>query len=593
MSELKKRTFDCINVDIDKDSNVCQESVTFIIPYLQRAYKWKEKQAKQMLEDFSEFLKQEKTYYCMQPLAVVKIGDNKYELLDGQQRLTTLLILWRILFEDDKEKNTSYPYKFEYERDSSGSDTYSFITKFDDIKKGKYRNIDEYYMSKVYGVINQYFDPPEEKKKNVFKKLLKGEGKHILFLWYEVNEEEKHTTFAHLNSGKIELTCSELIKAVLLSDGNKESLDNNGLPDKSLVAAQYAEMEEAFNDDRLWYMLQTDEPLYNGSRMDLLFNMVLNISRKTYEADPKAAFYEVYTEKRVDLSKFWKDCRTCFVRIMDLYKNPYSYHYMGYLTYTEGNNKIDDWVKAYKESGLKGCIEQLKSKVRESISGLGDFEKITYSDTSKATLRKIFILHNIQTILIHYEAIKKANLGLRFSYEQFPFELLYSQRWDIEHIASQTENPLTKQMDFKDWIASVKADYPEIFAQRPELNNEIDLFEKDYKIEKFKQIYNEIVGSAEKNSPQNKDGLGNLVLLDSHTNRSYHNSLYKRKRKIILAASNIDNQNNEYQVTYIPRCTLNVFLKTYNTGMDVNLVEWTQDDYNKYLGDIKEKLEQI
>lgn len=598
MSELKKRTFDCINADIDKDSNVCQESVTFIIPYLQRAYKWKEKQAKQMLEDFSEFLKQEKTYYCMQPLAVVKIGDNKYELLDGQQRLTTLLILWRILFEDDKEKNTSYPYKFEYERDSSESNTllnrYSFITESDEIKKGEHRNIDEYYyMSKVYGAIKQYFIDNSDNQKEDFKKLLKGEGKHILFLWYEVNEEEKHTTFAHLNSGKIELTCSELIKAVLLSDCNKESLDNNGLPDKSLVAAQYAEMEEAFNDDRLWYMLQTDEPLYNGSRMDLLFNMVLNISRKTYEADPKAAFYEVYTEKKVDLSKFWKDCRAYFVRIMDLYKNPYTYHYMGYLTYTEGNNKIDDWVEAYKESGLKGCIEQLKSKVRESISGLGDFEKITYSDTSKATLRKIFILHNIQTILIHYEAIKKANLGLRFSYEQFPFELLYSQRWDIEHIASQTENPLTKQMDFKDWIASVKADYPEIFAQRPELNNEIDLFEKDYKIEKFKQIYNEIVGSAEKNSPQNKDGLGNLVLLDSHTNRSYHNSLYKRKRKIILAASNIDNQNNEYQVTYIPRCTLNVFLKTYNTGMDVNLVEWTQDDYNKYLGDIKEKLEQI
>lgn len=603
MGVLKKRTFDCINVDIDKDSNVCQESVTFIIPYLQRAYKWKEKQAKQMLEDFSEFLKQEKTYYCMQPLAVVKIGDNKYELLDGQQRLTTLLILWRILFESDEK--TSYPYKFEYERDSSESNTlinrYSFITESDEIKKGEYGNIDEYYMSKVYGAIKLYFDNPNNKKtdeqkadnyKETLKKLLKGEGKHILFLWYEVNEEEKHTTFAHLNSGKIELTCSELIKAILLSDGNKESLDNNRLPDKSLVAAQYAEMEEAFNDDRLWYMLQTDEPLYNGSRMDLLFNMVLNINRKAYEADPKAAFYKVYA-RRADLSRFWKDCRAYFVRIMDLYKNPYTYHYIGYLTYTEGNNKIDDWVKVYKESGLKGCIEQLKSKVRESISGLGDLEKITYSDTSKATLRKIFILHNIQTILIHYETIKKANLGLRFSYEQFPFELLYSQRWDIEHIASQTENPLTKIQDCKDWIASVRADYSEIFVQRPDLNNEIDLFEKDSKIEMFKQIYNEIVSSAEKNSPQNKDGLGNLVLLDSHTNRSYHNSLYKRKRKIILAASNIDNQNNEYQVTYIPRCTLNVFLKTYNTGMDVNLVEWTQDDYNKYLGDIKEKLEQI
>ena len=596
MSELKKRTFDCINADIDKDSNVCQESVTFIIPYLQRAYKWKEKQAKQMLEDFSEFLKQEKTYYCMQPLAVVKTEDNKYELLDGQQRLTTLLILWRILFEDNKE-NTFYPYIFEYERDSSESNTllnrYSFITESDEIKKGEHRNIDEYYMSKVYGAIKQYFIDNSDNQKEDFKKLLKGEGKHILFLWYEVNEEEKHTTFANLNSGKIELTCSELIKAILLSDDNKESSDNNGLPDKSLVAAQYAEMEEAFNDDRLWYMLQTDEPLYNGSRMDLLFNMVLNISQKTYEADPKSAFYEVYTEKKVDLSKFWKDCRAYFVRIMDLYKNPYTYHYIGYLTYIKDNNKIDDWVKAYKELGLKGCIEQMKSKVRGSISGLDDLEKITYSNTSKTTLRKIFILHNIQTILIHYEAIKTANLGLRFSYEQFPFELLYSQKWDIEHIASLTDNPLTKQKDREDWIASAKADYPEIFAQRPELNNEIDLFEKDSKTEKFTHIYNEIVGSAESNSPQNKDGLGNLVLLDSHTNRSYHNSLYKRKRKIILAASNIDNQNNEYQVTYIPRCTLNVFLKTYNTGLEVKLGEWTQDDYDKYLGDLKEKLEQI
>ena len=596
MSELKKRTFDCINADIDKDSNVCQESVTFIIPYLQRAYKWKEKQAKQMLEDFSEFLKQEKTYYCMQPLAVVKTEDNKYELLDGQQRLTTLLILWRILFEDNKE-NTFYPYIFEYERDSSESNTllnrYSFITESDEIKKGEHRNIDEYYMSKVYGAIKQYFIDNSDNQKEDFKKLLKGEGKHILFLWYEVNEEEKHTTFANLNSGKIELTCSELIKAILLSDDNKESSDNNGLPDKSLVAAQYAEMEEAFNDDRLWYMLQTDEPLYNGSRMDLLFNMVLNISQKTYEADPKSAFYEVYTEKKVDLSKFWKDCRAYFVRIMDLYKNPYTYHYIGYLTYIEDNNKIDDWVKAYKELGLKGCIEQMKSKVRGSISGLDDLEKITYSNTSKTTLRKIFILHNIQTILIHYEAIKTANLGLRFSYEQFPFELLYSQKWDIEHIASLTDNPLTKQKDREDWIASAKADYPEIFAQRPELNNEIDLFAKDSKTEKFTHIYNEIVGSAESNSPQNKDGLGNLVLLDRHTNRSYHNSLYKRKRKIILAASNIDNQNKEYQVTYIPRCTLNVFLKTYNTGLEVKLGEWTQDDYDKYLGDLKEKLEQI
>lgn len=264
MGVLKKRTFDCINVDIDKDSNVCQESVTFIIPYLQRAYKWKEKQAKQMLEDFSEFLKQEKTYYCMQPLAVVKIGDNKYELLDGQQRLTTLLILWRILFESDEK--TSYPYKFEYERDSSESNTlinrYSFITESDEIKKGEYGNIDEYYMSKVYGAIKLYFDNPNNKKtdeqkadnyKETFKKLLKGEGKHILFLWYEVNEEEKHTTFAHLNSGKIS---PNVIKDIHMKtiDGYDVKIFTDNIEDTAIEQIRQLLSIDVFSDCKIRIM---------------------------------------------------------------------------------------------------------------------------------------------------------------------------------------------------------------------------------------------------------------------------------------------------------------------------------------------------
>ena len=145
-NKLNKKTFD----------EICTGQYEFVIPYLQRTYKWRTRQAEAMLDDFREFLQTGKRNYCLQPLAVVQQGDTRYELLDGQQRLTTLLILWRILFGGTKE---SSPYTLRYERDELrfdylwGSDIQTTECK---------RNMDEHYMSVVCRAIERWLNTHTE-----------------------------------------------------------------------------------------------------------------------------------------------------------------------------------------------------------------------------------------------------------------------------------------------------------------------------------------------------------------------------------------------------------------------------------------------
>lgn len=65
----------------------------FYVPRYQRGYRWTESQVKTLLNDLWENCNQVKHEYCLQPVVVRKRGDNNYELIDGQQRFTTTLIL--------------------------------------------------------------------------------------------------------------------------------------------------------------------------------------------------------------------------------------------------------------------------------------------------------------------------------------------------------------------------------------------------------------------------------------------------------------------------------------------------------------------
>ena len=66
----------------------------FFVPAYQRGYRWKE-EVTMLLKDIEEI--EEGKNYCLQPIVVKRIGENKFELIDGQQRLTTIFLIFRYI----------------------------------------------------------------------------------------------------------------------------------------------------------------------------------------------------------------------------------------------------------------------------------------------------------------------------------------------------------------------------------------------------------------------------------------------------------------------------------------------------------------
>ena len=83
----------------------------FVIPSYQRGYRWGRWEVKRLLDDIRQ---NGNAKYCLQPIVVKVLDKETYELIDGQQRLTTLYILLTFLKREYKPKIT-IPFEIEYE----------------------------------------------------------------------------------------------------------------------------------------------------------------------------------------------------------------------------------------------------------------------------------------------------------------------------------------------------------------------------------------------------------------------------------------------------------------------------------------------
>lgn len=74
----------------------------FIIPVYQRAYSWEKTEWKNFIEDLEEQAKGENRYYYGNLLLETISKDREYEIIDGQQRITTITIFMRALVDSLK-----------------------------------------------------------------------------------------------------------------------------------------------------------------------------------------------------------------------------------------------------------------------------------------------------------------------------------------------------------------------------------------------------------------------------------------------------------------------------------------------------------
>lgn len=597
---------------------------TYIIPFQQRGYKWTSSNVEELLCDLREFIEEtnsKKRIYCLQPLAVVPVGVNRYVVLDGQQRLTTLYLLYKYLYGQP-------PYVFDYERDVVHENVMtrtSFMENIETISDDQASSkIDFYYIHNAYKHIGEVFmnwatqssidseantvNEELDRYVKMFKTLLEGakEEKSLQVIWYEVvgDNKKQHEVFSNLNSGKIHLTNTELIKALLL---NRVS----GLPDQEReeAAAIFEQIEQQMQNDHFWYMFNADE-VHNGqTRMDFLFNLVANCKKSDYDIEARWSFRNYFSKsEKGTLSEKWKQVRHTFLRLRDMYDDIYCYHYIGFLTYNSNDNTLNstsDLLRLSREATHSEFVDELRQKIKSILRIRHDkIEDYTYDQSKKKDLRLLFVMHNVETILQKYASLHDNDqLKLQTSFERFPFELLHRQKWDIEHIASNTDADFKNPKDRDSWLESIKADLREKYSSIQVQDLEVR-YHRTKKKEDFDILYKTIMRKCDQDIPDGikddaEDGkdkmqVGNITLLDSHTNKSYHNALFPRKRRYIIVTNGLmdinDTDEKKISKLYVPPCTFAVFTKAYNKGANLSLNAWTQSDADAYVMDMKQKL---
>ena len=96
MHELSSKQF-----SLDK---IIEGKQYFSIPIYQRLYVWKEEQILKLLQDIKTAIEDKKENYYIGSLIVLKADDDRYDLIDGQQRFTTIFILFRTIQEMFKDR---------------------------------------------------------------------------------------------------------------------------------------------------------------------------------------------------------------------------------------------------------------------------------------------------------------------------------------------------------------------------------------------------------------------------------------------------------------------------------------------------------
>ncbi len=594
----------------------------FFIPNYQRGYRWTEQQIKDLLEDLKDFASEKKRidkveFYCLQPLVVKKMEDGQYQVIDGQQRLTTIFLLLKYLQNTAEAMGLSTnTYELKYERDL-GRDMNEISDKIDDSQ------IDFYYMTTAYNAIKVWFENQGDNgvKGKICSALLENKfddakGKdvanNVRFIWYESQEENPRKVFTRLNKGKISLTNAELIKALFLKKKNFEGEGDVTLLQKE-IASEWDNIEYTLQNEEFWLFLN-QKGYKKPTRIDMIFDIICeqNKFEQNVQSNVKddyktfRYFYSFFKGNESKALEKWSDVKDIFRVFQEWYNDLDLYHYVGYLI--DQGKKVTDLLAKWMEMPDKDAfVYELRSQIRTHLKErkcLNLDQQYEIDDDngnkgrSKTGCRPILLLHNVETVIKQgRSSVEKYAVPVFY---KFPFHIYKMENWDVEHIDSATENDMDDENSRKEWLCNV---YNSVDAQKQEEiekyvngeRNDFEILKKSLKIKFDNQL-----------SETEKNQVMNFTLLDSGTNRGYGNAIYSAKRRIIIGKDSGEeitipkitkqNTNSKFEFikrdsrsSFIPPCTKQVFMKYYSAvSSDPNY--WTREDAVAYKNNIYETL---
>lgn len=557
----------------------------FLIPSYQRGYRWTELHVKALLEDVDDFLKSQaiagavRASYCLQPIVVVAQQDNDgyriWEIVDGQQRLTTLYIIlkrlgkpcFKLFFEKRPESND---FLMDLSATNQNHDTPDF-----------------HFMSEAYRCIDNWFNEKELIDVAYADEFATTLLKLVQVIWYEVQlkttspndqESEKIDIFNRLNIGKIPLEDAELVRALLMSkiEGNTE---HEKLMRQAEFSNEWYEIEHWLQQSETWKFLT---PKNFANHIQLIFELQAN--NKNSENYNTYKWFEQELRNSDNLQgrafELWKQTKEIFSKFKYWYSERTIYHYAGYLL-VAGEIKLSELL-LLSEFNKKTFKEKLKSAIKTYIEKV-NVEELSY-ESNQEELKRYLLLFNVLSV-----QQLTANPHNRFPFNLYR-EIKSNERWSLEHIhAQKSQDPLQTDKIIREWISDTLNSISKIttinkgttddkvIVDITPLKKEIiemsksDNIDKDY----FNSLRERIIEAFDSHGTMHT--LENMALLACPDNSRLNNAIFPVKRDRIIEM--------ERQGRFIPPCTRNVFLKLYSKA-DNQPYFWSTADKRDYIAEI-------
>jgi len=539
----------------------------FRVPRYQRGYRWGQLEVARLLSDIWENGDRD---YSLQPVVVKRDAADEWELVDGQQRLTTLYLIF-IYMQRAGLKNVGPQYTLIYDTKPRSRD---YLSAPDPALAND--NIDFFHLYAAYASIQTWFEQKgttpirrQEVADDVFRYLCK----RVRVIWYEAPKDLDSTTlFRRLNVGRIPLTDAELFKALLLSRVRGGARITDGA---LAIAAEWDTIERELQHPDIWSFVADESATESPTRITLLLDTLAGWPRG--RARPRFHTFDVLRSRveQSDARSVWNQVVQLHSLILGWYDNRDQYHKVGYLVaigqrFSELVTLANGKAKSEFGSILDGRIREALDLTPSSVAAL------SYEDHGLSCLR-LLLLMNIETVR-----------RMKDSAERYPFRIHRSQAWSLEHIHAQNAENLTRAEQWEEWLRLHREALANLAAidedTRATLLARIDDAGDKLDRQGFQVLARDVaaaftlVDASTSAGSHSMHSVSNLALLMSGHNSALNNAVFEVKRRRILE---LDRQG-----AHIPVSTRQVFLKYY-TDADAQQVHfWSTQDREAYLAAI-------
>lgn len=554
----------------------------FTIPAYQRGYKWKITDIEQLLDDIDSFETHgdNDVFYCLQNITIVAQKDRNYNVVDGQQRLTTLSLLLAYFGEfeliegklqyDVREESMNFlkNYVFNWKLSAfknNASQQGGRLLEWSELgieEDDQYNYQDIFYMYNTCRTIESWFKEHSEKKDMMKDKIL-NHVKLIVNL-PQINSDQEFDLFDNLNGKRVPLDGADLIRAIVITRVARKDVEDIHDPIKHDVILNENRIKNGLkldsinnwwcNEERQNYFkyftrninskgehIKFDESRYP---IDTLYKLIV----QTYEGQKYLGIHEDTLLKgsgTIKLMYFEHSDNLCrlFIYIQDIqrlveywYDDSELYHLVMYCAVYLGmtfNELTNLWISHNRLS----FISNLKEKIREkgwikSVLKTTDDNGGTLSDEDLNFQQNWYDDEEMIPVMVLLDVIRIQNSKAT----KFPIANLDSQHFcavkeDKEHIFPQT--PLNTGYRIETLKDYIKIAYKCGYGKKTE-QWAFGLVDYYWPLIHANENFRNWFNNKMTNEIIPLNSLGNVCLLQDKINRGYGNASYTQKHFDIM-----------------------------------------------------------